>query len=191
MQRKIWTQMKDLFLFIQSELLEVHSKFNWESSFNKKFTDTQLLAIKDKVTEMETNFRADIEALTEAIENPVEDGEGDPDSEGGGGDPDPEGGGGDPDPFVAVTGIEDVPDAAVAGTPLTLSGTVAPDTATNKTIVWSVKAAGDTGAAITDGEFTATDAGSATITATIVHGVDEDTDFTADFTITVNPGGGS
>jgi len=50
--------------------------------------------------------------------------------------------------FVAVTGITDVPNAATAGTDLTLSGTVAPSDATNKTIVWSVKTAGTTGATI-------------------------------------------
>ena len=167
MQRKIWTQMKDLFLFIQSVLLEVHSKFNWESSFNKKFTDTQLLAIKDKVTEMEENFRADIEALTEAIENPVEDGEG------------------DPDPFVAVRGIQNVPTTATAGTPLTLSGTVAPADATNKTIVWSVKAAGTTGATIDGSILSTTDPGTVEITATIADGTAVGTDYTDDFTIVV------
>lgn len=97
----------------------------------------------------------------------------------------------EPVPFVAVTGIEDLPDAAVAGTPLTLSGTVAPATATNKTIVWSVKTAGDTGAVIADGVLTATDEGTATITATIVHGTDADTDYTKDIEITVTAGGGS
>lgn len=92
----------------------------------------------------------------------------------------------EPDLFVAVTGIEDVPDAAVAGTPLTLSGTVAPANATNKTIVWSVKTAGDTGAVIAGDVFTAIDEGTATITATIVDGTDEGTDYTKDIEITVS-----
>ena len=72
MQRQIWTQMKELFLSMQKDLLEAHSKFNWESSFKKKFTDAQLLTIKDKVTEMEKNFHKDLEAVVEAIENPAE-----------------------------------------------------------------------------------------------------------------------
>jgi hypothetical protein len=44
--------------------------------------------------------------------------------------------------FVAVTGISDVPSTVQIGVSLILSGTVAPPNATNKTIVWTVKDAG-------------------------------------------------
>lgn len=73
MQRKIWTRMKDLFLAMQSKMLEVHASFNWESSFMKKYSDTQLSAIQDKVTELEKAFNDGIAALQDAIDNPVED----------------------------------------------------------------------------------------------------------------------
>lgn len=91
----------------------------------------------------------------------------------------------EPETFVAVTGIEDVPTAAIAGTPLTLSGTVAPAGATNTTIVWSVKDAGTTGATIAGNILTTTDAGTVEITATIADGTADGTDYTDDFTITV------
>ncbi|MDR2885536.1 MAG: hypothetical protein LBU95_01990, partial [Rikenellaceae bacterium] len=64
----------------------------------------------------------------------------------------------------------DVPLDAVAGTPLTLAGTVRPDEATNRTIAWSVRDAGATGAAIDGTTFTATAAGTATVTATVAGG---------------------
>jgi hypothetical protein len=51
-------------------------------------------------------------------------------------------GGGDPPAFVAVTNITGVPADALVGTDLRLTGTVVPADATNKAIVWSVKAAG-------------------------------------------------
>ena len=75
MQRKIWTQMKDLFLAMQSKMLDVHSSFNWETGFNKKYSDTQLTAIQDKVNELEKAFNTGIAELQDAIENPVEDSE--------------------------------------------------------------------------------------------------------------------
>jgi hypothetical protein len=88
--------------------------------------------------------------------------------------------------FVPVTNITGVPTEATAGTPLTLTGTVEPSTATNKTIVWTVKSAGDTDAAVSGGTFIATGAGTATVTATIINGATESTPYTKDFTITVS-----
>ena len=88
--------------------------------------------------------------------------------------------------FVAVTGITDVPTTATVGTALTLTGTVAPANATNQTIVWTVKAAGTTGATITGNTFNATAAGTATVTATIANGATATTPFTKDFDITVS-----
>jgi hypothetical protein len=92
-----------------------------------------------------------------------------------------------PEPsFVAVTNITGVPTAAIAETPLTLTGTVDPTTATNKTIVWSVKSAGATGATIAGGNaLVTTAAGTVTVTATIVNGMTATTDYTQDFNIDV------
>ncbi|GHV71849.1 hypothetical protein AGMMS49928_25690 [Spirochaetia bacterium] len=89
------------------------------------------------------------------------------------------------DPVVAVTGITNGPSAATAGTPLVLSGTVQPSNATNKTIVWTVKDAGETGAAISGSTLNTTAAGSATVTATIVNGIAAGTDYAKDFIIAV------
>jgi uncharacterized repeat protein (TIGR02543 family) len=86
---------------------------------------------------------------------------------------------------VAVTNISGVPAAATAGTPLTLTGAVAPSNATNKTITWSVKNAKATGATISGSTFKATAAGTATVTATIVNGASASANYKQDFTITV------
>jgi uncharacterized repeat protein (TIGR02543 family) len=95
-------------------------------------------------------------------------------------------------PFVAVTDITGVPTTATSGTPLTLSGTVAPTDATNKAIAWSVKDAGGTGANITDGNtLNTTAAGAVIVTATIINGATASTNYTKDFTITVSSGGGT
>jgi len=88
--------------------------------------------------------------------------------------------------FIAVTGITGVPTAATAKTPLTLTGTVAPTNATNKTIVWSVKTAGTTGATISGNTLNTTAEGTVVITATVVNGKTANTDYTQDFNITVN-----
>jgi uncharacterized protein YjdB len=90
------------------------------------------------------------------------------------------------DTVVAVTNITDVPTTATAGTSLALFGTVAPDNATNKTIAWSVKNAGETGATVGGSTFKATAAGTATITATIANGKATGTAYTKDFTVTVS-----
>jgi len=91
-------------------------------------------------------------------------------------------------PFVAVTDITDVPETATVGTEVNLSGAkVAPENATNKTIVWTVKDAGTTGVTgVTDGKFTPTAAGTLVLTATINDGTAVGTPFTKDFTITVS-----
>ena len=89
--------------------------------------------------------------------------------------------------IVPVINITNVPTETTAGTPLTLSGTVTPDTATNQTIVWSVTNAGTTGANITEGNtLNATACGTVTVTATIVNGLAEGMNYTKEFNITVN-----
>jgi hypothetical protein len=90
-------------------------------------------------------------------------------------------------PFVPVTAITGVPNTATAGTPLTLSGTVAPANATNKTIVWSVADAGVTNAAISDTSLNTTMAGTVIIRASIANGLAAGA-FERDFMITVAAG---
>jgi endo-1,4-beta-xylanase len=72
--------------------------------------------------------------------------------------------------FVEVSEIVDWNHDAIVGIPLTLSATVKPANATNRTIVWSVQDAGSTGATIEGNVLTATSAGVVIILATIVGG---------------------
>jgi len=97
--------------------------------------------------------------------------------------------GGNGSGFVAVTGISGVPTSGNVGTPITLSGTVAPSNATNKTIAWSVKSAGSTGAAISGNTLSTTASGTVTVTATIANGETASTNYTQDFSITITSGG--
>jgi formylglycine-generating enzyme required for sulfatase activity len=87
--------------------------------------------------------------------------------------------------FVAVTGITGVPKEGTAGTPLTLGGTVTPDNASNKDIVWTVKNAGATRASITGNTLTSANAGTVVVTATIANGSAAETDYTQDFSISL------
>jgi len=89
--------------------------------------------------------------------------------------------------FVPVNNITDVPTVVTAGTPLTLTGTVLPSNATNQTIVWSIVNAGTTGATITGNTLNTFTSGIATVKATITNGLAQETDYTQDFSITVNP----
>jgi len=96
-------------------------------------------------------------------------------------------------PFVPVTGITRVPASATAGTPLALTGTVAPANATNNTIVWIVWIvwnSGATGATIDGNTLRTATTGTATIRATIAGGASATTAFTQDFTVTVSQGPG-
>ena len=96
--------------------------------------------------------------------------------------------------FIPVTAITMTNATTVAvNTDLTLTATVAPTNATNKTVSWSVTDRGDTNAVITDGIFRADTVGTATVTATVENGVAEDSDYTQSFTITVTkaPTGGN
>jgi M6 family metalloprotease-like protein len=71
------------------------------------------------------------------------------------------------------------------GTPLTLSGTVEPDDASNQDIEWEVISDGGTGASIVGDIFTATAKGTATLRATIVDGLETDEDYIQDFQINI------
>jgi len=89
-------------------------------------------------------------------------------------------------PFVPVTNITGVPTTATVGTPLTLTDTVVPSNATNQTIVWSVQDAGTTGASISGSTLSTTSSGTVTVRATITNGLTTTTNYTQNFTITVN-----
>jgi hypothetical protein len=86
------------------------------------------------------------------------------------------GGGG----FVPVTDITNLPVIALQGVSLSLSGTVEPANATNTTISWS-------GANVSGGVFTATSTGASNVTATIVNGASESSNYTKTFSITTWP----
>jgi uncharacterized protein YjdB len=84
--------------------------------------------------------------------------------------------------LVEVTGIEGAIDETTlfVGQKVTLTGTVTPNTATNQTIVWSVKSGGTGNGTISSGVFTATAVGKVSLTATVTDGV-TDGDYTEDF----------
>jgi len=69
--------------------------------------------------------------------------------------------------FVPVTDITHATTHVTRGGPRDLTATVVPANATYKTITWSVKNAGGTGASITSGRLNTTGTGQATLTATI------------------------
>jgi hypothetical protein len=93
------------------------------------------------------------------------------------------------DDFVAVTGITGVPATGTAGMPLAFAAvTVAPETATNRTIAWSVAAGSAVSATVNGATVTPEAAGVLTLTATVVNGKTDGTEnYTQDFTITVGP----
>jgi len=88
---------------------------------------------------------------------------------------------------VAVTGVtlsQSEAAMTVGGDALTLTATVAPDNATDKTVTWT--SSDPTVATVADGVVTAVAAGTATITATATNGTDDTADDkTATCTITV------
>ncbi|MCL2066887.1 MAG: hypothetical protein FWG99_05435 [Treponema sp.] len=87
--------------------------------------------------------------------------------------------------FVPVTSITDVPTTGPVGH-LTLSGTVNPAGATNKTIEWSVINAGATAATVNGSTLTTTAAGTVTLMAKIANGLAGGTDYTQNFDIIIS-----
>jgi len=85
--------------------------------------------------------------------------------------------------FKAVTNIIGLPSLATVGIPLTLSGTVVPSDAANKTITWTVLTAGAT---VSGNTFTASTTGYKDLRARITGGL-EANDFTLTFSIRVLP----
>lgn len=90
---------------------------------------------------------------------------------------------------VDVNGLSLEPSTAsipVGGEPLTLTPTVSPDNATDKTVTWTTSDASV--ATVADGVVTAVAAGTATITATATNGTDDTSDDkTATCAVTVVP----
>jgi endo-1,4-beta-xylanase len=97
------------------------------------------------------------------------------------------------DAFVPVSNIANVPTGGEVGSEVDLSAAaVAPDNADNKNIVWTVKNAGTTGLTDTDivnGKFIPTGTGALTLTATIVNGTAQGTDYTRDFEMVISAPG--
>jgi hypothetical protein len=92
----------------------------------------------------------------------------------------------DAENFVAVTGITGIPATGIVGEGIDLSGAVvAPDNATNQTIVWTASGAGLSQGTVTS-PVMPTAAGELTLTATIAHGLAAGTqNYTQNFTVTV------
>ena len=91
-----------------------------------------------------------------------------------------------PPAFTAVTNITGVPSYKQTDTDLTLSGTVQPANATNKTIVWSIAATNTlSGATVANGVLKTPTAGTATVTATVTNGASATANYTKNFSITV------
>lgn len=89
-------------------------------------------------------------------------------------------------PVSGITLSETSAEMTVGGEALTLTATVAPDNATDKTVAWTTSDASV--ASVADGVVTAVGAGTATITATATNGTPDDTsdDKTATCTIEVS-----
>jgi len=89
------------------------------------------------------------------------------------------------DAATPVTDITGVPTNAVTGTSLTLTGIVSPSNAFYKSISWTVKNSGVTGAKIVGNTLTATAPGTVTVMATIVDGLSNSTPFSKYFEISI------
>lgn len=91
--------------------------------------------------------------------------------------------------YVNVSGVtlSQTAAAMTVGNALTLTATVAPSNASNKTVTWT--SSNTAVATVADGVVTAVAAGTATITATATNGTPDDTsdDQTATCTVTVSP----
>jgi endo-1,4-beta-xylanase len=88
-----------------------------------------------------------------------------------------------PPPFVAVTSITGVPTGIIVGVDLTLTGTVQPENANNKTIAWSIGTTNTCGAYLIGNVLRTTKSGTVAITATVVNGASASTNYTQPFTI--------
>jgi hypothetical protein len=90
------------------------------------------------------------------------------------------------DEYIEVNAIQDIPTKISIGT-YKLEGTVKPNNAVNKTIIWELKDAGTTGAILNGDVLTVTTMGKLTLTALVEKGAGPDTDFRQDLEIRVAP----
>jgi endo-1,4-beta-xylanase len=89
--------------------------------------------------------------------------------------------------FVPVTDITGVPTTGTADSPVSLANAAAvPDNATNRSIAWTVKAAGAGVSAVSGNSFTPTTGGSLVLTAAIAGGTAESAPYSKDFTIAIS-----
>ncbi|MCL1809861.1 MAG: InlB B-repeat-containing protein, partial [Clostridiales bacterium] len=94
----------------------------------------------------------------------------------------------EPPMFIPVEDIIGLPSATMAGSILTLAGTVDPPDATNQTIRWDIKDAGTTGATRTGNLLRTETAGYVVMTATISSGLAVGVDYVQEFGISVSGG---
>lgn len=88
--------------------------------------------------------------------------------------------------YIPVKSITDsIAKSVAVGETITLTGTVEPENATNKTIIWSIVDAGTTKATLSGNRLTASVAGTVKVRATIKNGKTQNTDFTKDYSITI------
>jgi len=88
---------------------------------------------------------------------------------------------------VPVANIAGIPTSMTAGTPIALSGAVAPSNATNQFISWSVQSPGATNASVSGSILSATAEGTVVVRATIANGASDNTNYVQDFSIEVAP----
>lgn len=86
---------------------------------------------------------------------------------------------------IPVTAVTGVPARILKNNSITLAETVHPSYASQKEVVWTLKDAGTTGAVLNGSVLTAPQTGTVTLTATVVDGLAEGTDFTQIFAIEV------
>jgi len=88
--------------------------------------------------------------------------------------------------FASVTDISEVPRSLRVDEPVRLTGTITPDFATNKAIIWSIKDSYESDAKIDGDVLSSITPGRVDVTATISGGIDSATDFTKDFQLYIN-----
>jgi hypothetical protein len=87
----------------------------------------------------------------------------------------------------SVTGINSIPLLVCTGSQITLDGSVEPFYATNKTIVWTLKDDGGTGASLSGNTLTCVNAGTITLNAVISRAIASGDDYSRDFTVYIMP----
>jgi len=92
----------------------------------------------------------------------------------------------EPSAFASVTDISEVPKSLRVDEPVRLTGTITPDFATNKTIIWSIKDSYGSDAKIDGDILSSITPGRVDITATVSGGIDSATDFTKDFQLYIS-----